>query len=239
MTVSATAATSAGMPGRRCHVSDRTAAVRTRRVIRCDGLSTAAQRRGRRQGTTADVGGRAGSGVQHLRRPRRERDGRRVDQRRAARRRQHASAASFFVTGANGAMQGSNYTQELKDAGLSAPERAHEGMGHQSGVGGGPDRKDKLWFFGTLRCIGAPQLRRRDVRQQERRQPDYVDLRAGPDPPASERRHLERARGMRLTWQATPRNKFNLFWDEQQPVLHGASGRHARRSRPRQPARRR
>ena len=32
----------------------------------------------------------------------------------------------FFFSGANGAMQGSNYTQELKDAGLRTPSGAHQ-----------------------------------------------------------------------------------------------------------------
>ena len=41
-------------------------------------------------------------------------------------------SGTFVVTGANGAMQGSNYTQALKDQGLRAPSGTDEGVRLQS-----------------------------------------------------------------------------------------------------------
>ena len=41
---------------------------------------------------------------------------------------------------------------------------------------------------------------------------------------------------LRLTWQATPRNKFNIFWDEQKMCLECEAGVVRRPSHQRPPA---
>ena len=69
----------------------------------------------------------------------------------------------------------------------------------------------------VLHDVSADRLRPRRARhvvQQERRQPQRLDggLR---QEPAGIHRHARAPGTVRLTWQATPRNKFNIQWSEQ------------------------
>src|SRR5262249_39384397 len=60
---------------------------------------------------------------------------------------------SFFVNGANSSMQGSNYTQALKDAGLRAPQQLIK-LWDVNGSFGGPLVKDRLWYYAAARGQG-------------------------------------------------------------------------------------
>ena len=109
-------------------------------------------------------------------------------------------------------LQSTNYTPELKAAGLRAPDEIKR-IYDFNPPAGGPILRDKLWFFTSAgwwrtritwpgcSATSTPAIRR-------------VDLRAGPtrqgfnSPDARERQH-------RLTWQATPKNKFSGFYDYQ------------------------
>ncbi len=86
-------------------------------------------------------------------------------------------AASFFVTGANGSMQSSNVTDELRAQGLTTPNKLKR-VYDVNPSGGGPIFKDKLWFYGSLRFQESSVFQARRLRQQERRRPVEVDLRA-------------------------------------------------------------
>src|SRR5687767_8503081 len=61
-------------------------------------------------------------------------------------------SGTLFMSGANGAMQGSNYTQALRDAGLRSPQQLKK-VYEFNPMGGGPILRDKLWFYGTYREI--------------------------------------------------------------------------------------
>jgi hypothetical protein len=120
---------------------------------------------------------------------------------------------SFFSSGSNSAMQGDNFTTELKAAGLVAPSSLQKAWDVNGSVGG-PLKKDKLWYFATGRTQGAV----RTVTNM------YLNLNAGkadawtyvPDlnHQAFHDRTWENA-SLRLTWQAATRAKFGAFWDEQ------------------------
>lgn len=122
-------------------------------------------------------------------------------------------SGQFSVSGANGAMQGSNYTQALKDAGLQTPQALNK-VYDVNPMGGGRLIRDKLWFYTTYRQVGS----NRDVPGM------WINKNAG-NPNAwtvdfDKSRQaftdtLERQGTMRLTFQATPRNKFNFHWSEQ------------------------
>ncbi len=121
----------------------------------------------------------------------------------------------FFFAGVNDAMVGSNYTQSLKDRGLGVPGQLLKLWDVNVGVGG-PIRKDRLWYFATLRDQGSyrsiPGI--------------YPNLNAG-DPTrwtyaADTSRQAQGAESWtiataRITYQATPRHKFTVYWDEQNP----------------------
>jgi hypothetical protein len=118
----------------------------------------------------------------------------------------------FFASGANGAMQGSNYTQALKDAGLKTPQEL-KNVWEVNPMGGGRIVRDRLWFYLTYREIrgdstvpgmwvnknaGNPNAWTVDF---DKSRPAFYD-------------NLERNGIARITWQATPRNKINLYWSE-------------------------
>ena len=57
-------------------------------------------------------------------------------------------SGQFNVSGANDSLQGSNYTQALKDAGLRAPSELIS-VYDVNPMGGGRLVRDKLWFYST------------------------------------------------------------------------------------------
>src|SRR6187455_1771028 len=119
----------------------------------------------------------------------------------------------FNFSGANDALQGNNYTQALQAAGLRAPFELIN-VYDVSGMGGGRIVRDKLWFYGVYRQVGG-----------ERTVPGMFYNKNAGNPNAwtvdfdrskqAFNNSLERQATIRLTWQATPRNKFNFHWAEQ------------------------
>src|SRR5947207_5128609 len=63
-------------------------------------------------------------------------------------------SGTMFYSGANGAMQGSNYTKELQDRGLKSPQEIVNVYDYNP-MGGGRIIRDKFWFYNTLRVWGA------------------------------------------------------------------------------------
>ena len=122
---------------------------------------------------------------------------------------------SAYLSGVPNRWVGSNYSDALKAAGLTTPGALIKQWDFDSGLGG-PLKKDKLWFFITARDEG-----------QYRSIPGiYPNLNAGdatkflyvPDTSRQAQGAESWQVGtVRLTWQASPRNKFNFFWDEQLP----------------------
>ncbi len=118
-----------------------------------------------------------------------------------------------YLSGVGKAMVGSNYSDQLRTAGLTTPGQLLQEWDYTGGVGG-PIKKDRLWYYGTVRDEG-----------QYRTIPGlFPNLNAGdptktlyaPDPT----RQVQGAESwrlytVRLTYQASPRNKFNMHWDEQ------------------------
>ena len=122
-------------------------------------------------------------------------------------------SGQMFVAGANGSMQSDNFTQELKGAGLRAPSELDKVWDVNAGVGG-PIMRDRLWFFGTARTQGS-YVSITDT---------FFNLNQGDptkwtyQPDLSRQSYTDgvwKNTSLRLTWQATPRNKFTVFWDEQ------------------------
>ena len=63
-------------------------------------------------------------------------------------------SGAFVANGANGAMQGSNYTDSLKAQGLQAPSELNS-MYEFNPMGGGRIIRDKLWFYMSYRQIAT------------------------------------------------------------------------------------
>jgi hypothetical protein len=137
-------------------------------------------------------------------------------------------AGTFFINGTGSAFQGTNLTPALQAQGLTTPQSLKEAWDINPAFGG-PIIKDKLWFFGTFRYQSNDQ----NVASM------WVNLNAGNNSawtylPADGKngRPLEvpfddgrwKNGSMRLTWQATPRNKFNFWTDLQYICQHCIQG---------------
>ena len=137
-------------------------------------------------------------------------------------------SGTFVMSGATGAMQGSNYTQRLRDAGLRSPSELMK-VREINPMGGGPILRDRLWFYTTYREVysentipgmwfnknaGDPTKWAVDF---DRSRPAYNDL-------------LTRLAVARLTWQATPRNKITINHSEQYDVGYFKGGGSATRT---------
>ena len=77
------------------------------------------------------------------------------------------------------ALVGSNYTDELRAAGLRTPGELLKLWDINGGVGG-PIKKDRVWYFVNSREEGSWQSVPGMYREPERRRPDEVHLRARP-----------------------------------------------------------
>ena len=119
----------------------------------------------------------------------------------------------FNFSGSNGSLQGSNYTQALQDAGLRAPFELINVYDVSAMYGG------------RIHAGQAVVLRGLPPGRGERTVPGmFYNKNAGnPNSWAVDfdrskqafNNSLERQATFRLTWQATPRNKFNVHWSEQ------------------------
>jgi hypothetical protein len=120
---------------------------------------------------------------------------------------------SFFASGTKASLQGSNYTQDLKDRGLRTPNGIKETYDVNPAVGG-PIMRSRVWFFTSGRWV---------------KNANYVggmfynrnagNAAAWTYDPATDRRAFADAsqpsRSLRLTWQVTPKNKISGFYDSQ------------------------
>ena len=110
-------------------------------------------------------------------------------------------------------MQGNDYTQDLKSRGLTTPNTIKQTYDVNPSVGG-PLLKDQLWFYGSLRWVknanyvggmfynlnaGNPSMW---TWAPDTTRPAYDDA-------------TQPSRSIRLTWQATPRNKITGYYDNQ------------------------
>jgi hypothetical protein len=133
---------------------------------------------------------------------------------------------SIHASGVSGGMVGDNYTQELRDRGLLTPGRFVK-VWDFNGSFGGPVVRDRLWFYvqsrdeGSLRRVASMFANANEGNQNPA---DPNAFRYVPDlnrPAATAASY--RTFALRLTGQATSRNKVSVFWDEQLPCEGAAS----------------
>jgi hypothetical protein len=120
---------------------------------------------------------------------------------------------SFFGTGAGSWAQGNNVDAELKAQGVQEAAGMIK-LWDISGAGGGPIKKDKLWFFANVRDFGnhtqVPGLTANKY-AGDASHGDYA-----PDPAVLGRTATSKTvMSVRLTSQLTPRNKVSFYYDYQ------------------------
>ena len=128
---------------------------------------------------------------------------------------------SFFAAGVTEGMIGSNYSDELRARGLTTPGETRKVWDFNLGVGG-PILRDRLWYYGTLRDEGSERSVPGMFANANAGDPTKWTYVADTNRPAVLAASY-RMMVLRLTAQATPRNKFVVFWDEQRPCEGGAA----------------
>ena len=131
-------------------------------------------------------------------------------------------SGTVFVNGANGAMQSSNYTQDLIDRGLTAPEEI-KNVYDINPMFGGRIIRDKLWFYYTDRVWGADNTVPGMFINKNAGNPNAWNY----DPDLTRQaatENISKTHILRLTWQATERNKFTAYWAEQYTCLRCKGG---------------
>ena len=125
------------------------------------------------------------------------------------------------VSGFSKGMQSNNYSADLQARGATAPNPTYHVYDFNAAVGG-PIRKDKLWFYMSVREQGS----RRDILNvfynQNAGNPNAWTYAPDFTRPAYYDRQWENYTP-RITWQASPKNKFTFSWDEQ-PVCRTCTG---------------
>src|SRR5712691_11053915 len=120
-------------------------------------------------------------------------------------------SGSFLASFANHSMAGTNFTRDLQDRGLGAPNTVNQLLDVNPAFGG-PIAREKLWFHVAARYDRAFNYA-----------PVYFNKNAGNpnlwtyDPDVSREaaatENTIRNVNARVTWQATPRNKFAFTYD--------------------------
>ena len=128
---------------------------------------------------------------------------------------------TFFAAGASSDMIASNYTQDLKDRGLTTPGETRKVWDFNLGIGG-PVAKDKVWFYANIRDEGSERTVPGMFANKNAGDPTKWLYEADTTRPAVLAASY-RITALRLTSQATPRNKFSIFWDQQRPCEGGAA----------------
>jgi len=133
----------------------------------------------------------------------------------------NSTRGSFYAAGVGGAMIDSNYTKEMEAQKLPVPGRYRKVWDFNLGAGG-PIVRDRLWYFGSLRNEGSEKTVTGMFGNANAGDPTkwtYVADASRPAVNAASYRPLT----LRLTAQATTRNKFTAYWDEQRPCEGGAA----------------
>jgi hypothetical protein len=120
----------------------------------------------------------------------------------------------FFFTGLRGGMQASNYTEELKAAGLRTPAKTNYIYDTSYSIGG-PIKRDRIWFYFLGYYRGSENTIPGMFYNKNAFDPTKWKYEADTERPA-----LSGGRGplqpaLRLTLQVSQRDKVNVFWDEQ------------------------
>ncbi len=121
-------------------------------------------------------------------------------------------SGSFFGAWTDGAWQSDNFSDDLRNRGLRSVDKINKIWDFNLGIGG-PISKDRLWFYGSARHWGvhAPIAGTFVVPAGSKVndcQAGRVACGQGVDD------QQIKSAVLRLTWQASPRNKVSVYFDE-------------------------
>ncbi len=125
----------------------------------------------------------------------------------------NAFHGTFYANGANSSLVSSNYTSTLQSQGLKAPNSLTD-IWDLDGAVGGPIAKDQLWFFGGARYQGNDKLL---ANMWQNANCTWVACNPNVFTYAPDFGLQAKGDGrwhdtnLRLTWQASPRNKIQAY----------------------------
>ena len=133
---------------------------------------------------------------------------------------------TLFMNGSSGALQGGNFTQRLKDAGLRSPDEIRKLFDVNPGFGG-PLKQDRVWFYFAARYAVTSRYAAGEFYDKNFNNPNVWTYEPDPSRPVSNDSNVKDAR-LRLTWQATPRVKIGSSYQQQTarnwPSVRDANG---------------
>ena len=122
-------------------------------------------------------------------------------------------SGSLFGTAANASFQGSNYSDDLSRRGLRTPDEIKLNYDFNPAIGG-PLAQDKVWFFSAARFVKNENYVGGVLANLNAGDPTKWLYQADPDTRGVYNLSQE-AVNTRVTWQASQRNKFSVFYDHQ------------------------
>ena len=122
---------------------------------------------------------------------------------------------SLYASNVTKGMVGDNYSDDLKARGLVTPGKLYKLWDYNVGVGG-PIKTDRVWFFFQFRDEGSHRTVPGMFANKNMGLADKFTYEADTTRPAVAAGSWRNA-ALRLTFQPSTRNKFNVFWDQQIP----------------------
>jgi hypothetical protein len=120
----------------------------------------------------------------------------------------------FFNIAHEDFLSADNYTDRLKDAGLSAPGQIKKNWDFAPNLGG-PIIRDRLWYFATARYQIAQQYAAGMFENKNAFDPTKWTYEADTTKPALSANGDWQQAKMRMTWQANAKNKISGEWEQQ------------------------
>ena len=122
-------------------------------------------------------------------------------------------SGGFFTSFSHPNLQADNIDQDLIDRGFAADSQNRiDTMWRVNPNFGGPIVRDKLWFHLTHTTNRVDSFVANLFPDSDKNDLDYTPITDNPDNGTIDDQ-LMRSQALRLTWQATPRNKITAFWD--------------------------
>ena len=122
-------------------------------------------------------------------------------------------AGAMFFTFSDESLQGNNFTDRLKARGLRTADGLKDNFDFNPAFGG-PVQRDKVWFWFTGRYQVANNFVGGMFENKNANNPNAWTYEADPTKPAVNNGKWYDGQ-VRVTWQASPRNKIAGTWDQQ------------------------
>jgi hypothetical protein len=133
---------------------------------------------------------------------------------------------SIFATGVNGSWQSDNYSADLQALGLSSPNKLKKLYDINPSIGG-PIVKDRAWFFYSMRWQESTKYFAGAFENANLGDPTRWDYVPDLSEPGIDIKRMIPTTSVRLTWQATPRNKIGFSTDPQSRYWQSAAANQA------------